>query len=97
MAENINTEVYVEKYEEPTPTIIQTPIELRSNGIIKISANKQITVNTQDGYFISNHNNIKMHKRTDDYVTFSIPFGVADVSIKIKEKGNVVEKTYQVV
>lgn len=97
VAENTNVEVYVEKYEEPTPTIIETPIELRSNGAIKISANKQIIVNTQDGYFTSNHNNIKMHKRTDDYVIFSIPFGIESVSIKIKEKGNVVEKTYQVV
>ena len=38
-----------------------------------------------------------IHKRTDDKVIFSITFGIEGVSIQIKEKGNMVEKTYQVV
>ena len=98
-AENEGKSIYVEKYENRKPEIVVEPsqtYDLRNN-YIKVAANMPITVNTQYGYFQSNNSNIKIQKRTSDTVIFSIPFGVEEVSIEVKEKGDLVTKTYRVV
>ena len=98
-AENEGKSIYVEKYENRKPEIVVEPsqtYDLRNNHI-KVAANMPITVNTQYGYFQSNNFNIKIQKRTSDTVIFSIPFGVEEVSIEVKEKGDLVTKTYRVV
>ena len=97
--ENAGKSVYVEKYEENKPEIIIDPIQtydLKDNSI-KISANVPITLQTQEGYFKSNNKNIKVQKRTEDEVIFSIPYGIKEVKIEIQERGDIVEKTYRVV
>ena len=96
-AENEGKSIYVEKYENKKPEIVVEPsqtYDLRNN-YIKVAANMPITVNTQYGYFQSNNSNIKIQKRTSDTVIFSIPFGVEEVSIEVKEKGDLVTKTYR--
>lgn len=98
VAENINKEVYVEKHEKIEATVVEAPIESRLEGsIINIGANIPIKVSTQNGYFKSSNKNIKIEKRNMDDVTFSIPFGVSEVLIEVKEEGDIVEKTYRVV
>lgn len=98
VAENINKEVYVEKHEKVEATVIEAPIESRLEGsIINIGANIPIKVSTQNGYFKSSNKNIKIEKRNMDDVTFSIPFGVSEVVIEVKQEGDIVEKTYRVV
>ena len=92
-------DIYVEKFENQKPEIIVEPLQtydLRNN-YIKVAANMAITVNTQYGYFQSSNPNIKIQKRTADIIVFSIPFGVEEVSIEVKEKGDLVTKTYRVV
>lgn len=95
--ENFGKDVYIERYVEPSVVVVEQPIETRSNNHINISANIPISLKTEDGYFKFNNNNIKVQKRTVSEVVFSIPFGVEDVTIEIKEKGDIVEKTYRVV
>lgn len=98
VAENVNKEVYVEKHEKVEATVIEAPIESRLEGsIINIGANIPIKVSTQNGYFKSSNKNIKIEKRNMDDVTFSIPFGVSEVVIEVKQEGDIVEKTYRVV
>ena len=97
--ENVGKDIYVEKFENQKPEIIVEPLQtydLRNN-YIKVAANMAITVNTQYGYFQSSNPNIKIQKRTADIIVFSIPFGVEEVSIEVKEKGDLVTKTYRVV
>lgn len=96
--QNINKEIYVEKFEKEEVTIVEQPIQTYSkNREIIVSPNVPITLETQDGHFKTNNKNIKIQKRTEREVIFNIPFGIEEVEIEIKEKGDIVKKTYRVV
>lgn len=97
-AENADKEVYVEKHEEPLVNVVENPISLLSeDNIFNISPNVSITLSTEDGYFKTTNKNLKIQKRTASMVVFSIPFGVSEVAVEVKEKGDIVTKTYRVV
>ena len=87
----------IERHEDPKINVVDKPIETSENNIFTISANMPITVTTQDGYFKSNNKNIKIQTRTNEQVIFSIPFGISEVEIEIKEKGDIISKQYRVV
>ena len=98
VAENVGKEIYVEKHEETAPTIIETPIQTLSNsGEITVSPNIEIVLSTQGGYFITTNKNINIKKRNATTVIFSIPFGISEVVVETKEKGDIVSRTYRVV
>ena len=97
-AENTDKEIYVEKHEEPIVNVVENPISLLSeDSIFNISPNVPITLSTEDGYFKTTNKNLKIQKRTSNTVVFSIPFGISEVAVEIKEKGDIVTKTYRVV
>lgn len=96
--QNMNKEIYVEKFEKEEVTIVEQPIQTYSkNRETIVSPNVPITLETQDGHFKTNNKNIKIQKRTEREVIFNIPFGIEEVEIEIKEKGDIVKKTYRVV
>ena len=98
VAENIGKEIYVEKHEEFTPIIVEMPIQtLAESGEITISPNIEIVLSTEGGYFTTSNKNINIKKRNSTTVIFSIPFGVNDVVVETKEKGDIVSRTYRVV
>ena len=99
VAENAGKPIYVEKYEEVKPEIVVEPIQSYNlkDSSIKISANTSITLSTEEGYFKSSNKNIKVQKRTEDAVVFSIPYGIKEVIVEVQEKGDIVERTYRVV
>ena len=97
-AENNGKEIYVEKHEEPMVNVVENPISLLSeDSIFRISPNVSITLSTEDGYFKTTNKNLKIQKRTASMVVFSIPFGIPEVAVEVKEKGDIVTKTYRVV
>lgn len=97
-AENIGKEIYVEKHEEPIVNVVENPISLLSeDSVFHISPNVSITLSTEDGYFKTTNKNLKIQKRTASMVVFSIPFGISEVAVEVKEKGDIVTKTYRVV
>ena len=97
-AENTGKDIYVEKHEEPTINVIENPISLLSEAsVFHISPNVPITLSTEDGYFKTTNKNLKIQKRTASMVVFSIPFGISEVAVEVKEKGDIVTKTYRVV
>ena len=97
-AENIGKDIYLEKNEEPTINVVENPISLLSEAsVFHISPNVPITLSTEDGYFKTINKNLKIQKRTSNTVVFSIPFGISEVVVEIKEKGDIVTKTYRVV
>ena len=97
-AENTDKEIYVEKHEEPIVNVVENPISLLSeDSIFNISPNVPITLSTEDGYFKTTNKNLKIQKRTASMVVFSIPFGIPEVAVEVKEKGDIVTKTYRVV
>ena len=97
-AENTDKEIYVEKHEEPIVNVVENPISLLSeDSIFNISPNVPITLSTEDGYFKTTNKNLKIQKRTASIVVFSIPFGIPEVAVEVKEKGDIVTKTYRVV
>ena len=97
-AENTDKEIYVEKHEEPIVNVVENPISLLSeDNIFHISPNVSITLSTEDGYFKTTNKNLKIQKRTASMVVFSIPFGISEVAVEVKEKGDIVTKTYRVV
>ena len=95
--ENIGKDIYVEKFEEPEVVVVEQPIQPLDENKIHISANMMISLSTEGGYFKSNNKNLKISKRTSTEVVFSIPFGVEEVVIETKEKGDIVVRTYRVV
>ena len=97
-AENTGKDIYVEKHEEPTINVVENPISLLSEAsVFHISPNVPITLSTEDGYFKTTNKNLKIQKRTASIVVFSIPFGISEVAVEVKEKGDIVTKTYRVV
>ena len=97
-AENTDKEIYVEKHEEPIVNVVENPISLLSeDSIFNISPNVPITLSTEDGYFKTTNKNLKIQKRTASMVVFSIPFGISEIVVEVKEKGDIVTKTYRVV
>ena len=97
-AENTGKDIYVEKHEEPTINVVENPISLLSEAnVLHISPNVPITLSTEDGYFKTTNKNLKIQKRTASMVVFSIPFGISEVAVEVKEKGDIVTKTYRVV
>ena len=97
-AENIGKDIYIEKHEEPIVNVVENPISLLSeNNVFTISPNVPITLSTEDGYFKTTNKNLKIQKRTASIVVFSIPFGISEVAVEVKEKGDIVTKTYRVV
>lgn len=97
-AENTDKEIYVEKHEEPIVNVVENPISLLSeNNIFNISPNVSITLSTEDGYFKTTNKNLKIQKRTASMIVFSIPFGISEAAVEVKEKGDIVTKTYRVV
>lgn len=95
-AENADKDIYIEKHEEAVISIIEEPIQ-STDAANLISANKEIYLSTEDGYFKSSNKNIKIKKRSISEVVFIIPYGITEVLIEVKEKGEVVEKLYRVV
>ena len=97
-AENTDKDIYVEKHEEPTVNVVENPTSLLSeDNVFHISPNISITLPTEDGYFKTTNKNLKIQKRTASIVVFSIPFGISEVAVEVKEKGDIVTKTYRVV
>ena len=97
-AENTGKDIYVEKHEEPIINVVENPISLLSeDSIFNISPNVSITLSTEDGYFKTTNKNLKIQKRTASMVVFSIPFGISESAVEVKEKGDIVTKTYRVV
>ena len=97
-AENTGKDIYVEKHEEPIINVVENPISLLSvDSVFNISPNVPITLSTEDGYFKTTNKNLKIEKRTASMVVFSIPFGIQEVAVEVKEKGDIVTKTYRVV
>ena len=97
-AENTDKEIYVEKHEEPIVNVVENPISLLSeDSVFNISPNVPITLSTEDGYFKTTNKNLKIQKRTASMVVFSIPFGISEIAVEVKEKGDIVTKTYRVV
>ena len=97
-AENTGKDIYVEKHEEPIINVVENPISLLSeDSVFNISPNVPITLSTEDGYFKTINKNLKIQKRTSNTVVFSIPFGISEVAVEVKEKGDIVTKTYRVV
>ena len=97
-AENTGKDTYIEKHEEPTINVVENPISLLSEAnVLHISPNVPITLSTEDGYFKTTNKNLKIQKRTASMVVFSIPFGISEVAVEVKEKGDIVTKTYRVV
>ena len=97
-AENTGKDIYVEKHEEPIINVVENPISLlNEDSVFHISPNVPITLSTEDGYFKTTNKNLKIQKRTASIVVFSIPFGISEIAVEVKEKGDIVTKTYRVV
>ena len=97
-AENTGKDIYVEKHEEPIINVVENPISLlNEDSVFHISPNVPITLSTEDGYFKTTNKNLKIQKRTASMIVFSIPFGISEAAVEVKEKGDIVTKTYRVV
>ena len=90
----VGNQTYIERYIEPAISIIEEPTN--ENGVKLISANMDITISTEDGFFTSSKS-VKVLKRVNNEVIFSIPFGIQEVIIERKQKGDIIKEIYRVV
>lgn len=95
--QNAGKSIYIERHQEPGIVIIDNPVQmLNVESVEVVSKNTPITVQTQNGYFKSNKR-VEIISREDDKVVFIIPFGLEEVEVEIKEKGDRISKIYRVV
>ena len=98
-AQNEGKDIYIEK--KNTDLVINIPEEpistLQDVNMVTIGANIDIALPTEDGYFKTSNQNINIKKRSRTEVIFALPFGVNDVTIQTKQKGDIVETTYRAV
>lgn len=95
--ENPGKDVYVERYKEAPIVSLEEPIQqytVADDDITMISANMPISLTTEDSYFKSSNSNIKIQKRTETSIVFTIPFGIQNVIIETKKKGNIIKTKY---
>lgn len=96
--ENKDKEVYIEhKNEDIKIEILEEPISTFRGNTISTAANLDLTIATEGAYFKSSNNNITIKKRSMNEVIFSIPFGIKEVTITTKKRGDEVTTTYRVV
>ena len=55
-------DIYVEKFEEPEVVVVEEPITPFRQGAVQISANMNITLATENGYFKSNNKHLKIKR-----------------------------------
>ena len=63
---------------------------------IRVSPNVDIKLATEGGYFKFSNTNIIVKKRTSSEVIFALPFGVSEVRVETRQKGDIVVNTYRV-
>lgn len=96
--ENQGKDVYIERKDEDLKIHIdENPISTLTGDSIRVAANIDITLPTENGYFKTSNTNIKIKKRSVNEIIFSIPFGINEVIIKTKQEGDEVVQTYRVV
>lgn len=96
--ENKDKEVYIErKNEDIKIEILEEPISTFRGNTISTAANLDLTIPTEGAYFKSSNSNINIKKRSMNEVIFSIPFGIEEVTITTKKRGDEVTTTYRVV
>ena len=95
---NKDKDVYIERKNEDTKIeILEEPISTFRGDIVHTAANLDLTITTEGAYFKTSNANINIKKRLMNEVIFSIPFGIDEVIITTKEKGDEVTTTYRVV
>lgn len=98
VTENIGKDVYIERKDEDLKIQVnENPAPTLQDDFIRVAANIDITVPTESGYFKTSNTNIKIKKRSANEIIFSIPFGINEVTINTKARGDEVVKTYRVV
>ena len=60
-----------------------------------IIPNQVYTLSTEDGYFRTSSNLLKVVSRTSSSVQFTIPFGVSEVTVSVKQGGEIVDIVYR--
>lgn len=92
-AQHEGEDVYIEHVENNVTPIDIRPVEESTSKYI-IGHNIDLTVTTEQGYFVSSVKEIKVKKHNATEVIFSIPFGIDTVEIQTKKGGEVVTETY---
>lgn len=89
--------VYIERAtKEITPVIVdptEDPEEPEEN-VYYIGHEIIVKLNTEDGFFKFDNNQIKIVKRNKNKIEFYLPFGVDKVVVQTKEGGEVITETF---
>ena len=94
--QHVGEECYIEYAEVAEPTIPEGVVDVEGN-IMNVANNSLISIETENGYFISSNKNIQIKQHTTHTVSFILPFGVTETTIQIQEKGEIKELIYRVV
>jgi len=88
---------YIIKKQSQTTDLILEPVEDPETNNKLIAYNQDITVETEQGYFKYSDKGIQIKKHTSTEVVFCLPFGVKEVTIEVKGKGEVKQEHFVVV
>ena len=95
-AEGHTEDVYIVHAQDVYEDIIIEPVEEPAHEDSYIIGNDiDIELATEEGYFKTNNRNIKVKKLTGSKVIFTLPFGVNEAQVDIKQNGQIVTKVYR--
>ena len=78
--------------------VIEIPqAEENDNTVIKVAALQSINIPTEAGYFMTSAKKLTNLSVSSASVSFTVPFGISEFTVSVKENGVVVTKTYKVV
>jgi len=91
---NIPDSYIIKKQSKPTELILEPEEVIGAEEKYAIAYNQDMTITTEKGYFKYSNKAIKIKKHTATEVVFCLPFGVKEVTIESKERGEVVVQTF---
>lgn len=87
-----------DNYQKENDIVVKPEIEkdnTTSSEYYTFIPNEELTLGTYNGYFKSESSAVKIISLTADEVKFTIPFGVNEVNIYVKDNNNIVKYKYR--
>ena len=87
-----------DNYQKENDIVVKPEIEkdnTTSSEYYTFIPNEELTLGTYNGYFKSESSAVKIISLTADEVKFTIPFGVNEVNIYVKDSNNIIKYKYR--
>lgn len=85
------------KAEADDSIVISQPTEVEDANVNKVAALQTVNIPTESGYFTTTAKKLNNLSVSSASVSFTVPFGISEFIVSVKQDGQVVNKVYKVV